>query len=159
MSCNPKGDELECTCTNEHGQAIQCKDEDKPKNKPKPQPPQQQGNGNAGDSGNKQPPADTPPPPPATTPASSPAASKQNSGGGGFGVTYTPYRASGPCKNLDDMRKDFAPLAEYSTIRIYGVDCDQVSNALTLAKELNFNLSRYPLLCHPSETHSWLQIC
>lgn len=48
----------------------------------------------------------------------------------GTGITYSPYSQDGGCKSASDVKKDVSALSEYSYIRIYGVDCDQVSNVV-----------------------------
>lgn len=44
----------------------------------------------------------------------------------GSGITYSPYSDNGGCKSADEVKSDVSKLSEYSVIRIYGVDCDQV---------------------------------
>lgn len=72
-----------------------------------------------------------------TTAASTAAASTSNtdtsstvSAGGAKGITYSPYNADGTCKSSSDVASDLAKLSDYGIIRLYGVDCDQVSNVL-----------------------------
>ncbi|CEP64999.1 uncharacterized protein LALA0_S16e00364g [Lachancea lanzarotensis] len=76
---------------------------------------------------------------PSSVPASSssssaPAASSSSSGsvgsGGAKGITYSPYSSSGSCKSSSDIASDLAQLSGYDIIRLYGVDCDQVSAVL-----------------------------
>lgn len=59
--------------------------------------------------------------------------------GGAKGVTYSPYSASGACKSLSEVQADLSGLSEFEIIRLYGVDCDQVSNVLQ-AKQSNQKL-------------------
>ena len=49
----------------------------------------------------------------------------------GSGIAYAPFKADGTCKTADDVKKDVAALAAYDVIRIYGVECNMVSNVLT----------------------------
>ncbi|KAA8915175.1 hypothetical protein TRICI_002670 [Trichomonascus ciferrii] len=46
----------------------------------------------------------------------------------GSGITYSPYSSNGGCKSANEVKSDVSKLSEYSVIRIYGVDCDQVKN-------------------------------
>lgn len=44
-----------------------------------------------------------------------------------FGVTYNPYRADKKCKSQQEIQQDFERFGKsYSTVRIYGTDCNQV---------------------------------
>lgn len=51
-----------------------------------------------------------------------------------FGLTYAPYGESG-CKTKEEIRQEFESVDEYGSLRIYGTDCDQVSNIIDLAEE------------------------
>lgn len=53
-----------------------------------------------------------------------------SSSGGGSGIVYSPYSNNGGCKSESDVKNDFGKLSQYKTIRLYGVDCNQVENAL-----------------------------
>lgn len=46
---------------------------------------------------------------------------------GAMGITYSPYNADSSCKSADQVKSEMAQLSGYDIIRIYGVDCDQVS--------------------------------
>ena len=46
------------------------------------------------------------------------------------GVTYSPNNADGTCRSASQVAQDLAQLTEYPTIRLYGVDCNQVANVL-----------------------------
>ncbi|KAI1809760.1 glycoside hydrolase family 17 protein [Poronia punctata] len=75
-----------------------------------------------------------------STSTSSPLASSQPDvvpdQGGLHGVTYSPYKGDGNCKTADEVDKDFSLFAkDYGVIRIYGVDCDQVSTVSKAAKK------------------------
>jgi outer membrane PBP1 activator LpoA protein len=73
---------------------------------------------------------------PSTTASSSAAASSSSSSapsssdlGSGFqGITYSPYSSNGACKSAEEVASDIAALSSYGTIRLYGVDCNQVEN-------------------------------
>lgn len=47
-----------------------------------------------------------------------------------LGITYSPYNDDGTCKDASSVATDLAELTQYDLIRLYGVDCDQVSNVL-----------------------------
>ncbi|GMG37069.1 unnamed protein product [Ambrosiozyma monospora] len=51
-----------------------------------------------------------------------------NFSGSTKGITYSPYSSSGACKSAEEVASDLAKLSEYSLIRLYGVDCNQVEN-------------------------------
>ncbi|KAK0101514.1 hypothetical protein ONS95_006681 [Cadophora gregata] len=59
----------------------------------------------------------------------------------GFGLVYSPYKASGACKSLSEVQEDFKSIStEYKLIRTYGTDCEQVSNVLTVVKARKIKL-------------------
>lgn len=68
--------------------------------------------------------------------ASAPASSSGSSSSGssssssGLGITYSPYNADQSCKSSSQVQSDVSALSGYGTIRLYGVDCNQVSNVL-----------------------------
>ncbi|SCU89320.1 LADA_0E14818g1_1 [Lachancea dasiensis] len=70
--------------------------------------------------------------------SSAPSSSSSSSVGssGAKGITYSPYSNSGACKSSSDIASDLAQLSGYDIIRLYGVDCDQVS-AVLQAKSSN----------------------
>ena len=55
--------------------------------------------------------------------------------GAGKGACYTPYNDDGTCKDQGSISKDLDALSAYPLIRIYGVDCNQVSNVLSVARQ------------------------
>ncbi|KMU76259.1 hypothetical protein CISG_00994 [Coccidioides immitis RMSCC 3703] len=68
----------------------------------------------------------------------------------GLGICYAPYTDGGQCKPQQEIDADFAKLKKYQTIRIYGVDCNQVRMVLNTAKKNNskvfagiFNLKNF----------------
>lgn len=70
-----------------------------------------------------------------TKAASTKAAATSSSSDAGFsasakGICYTPYTSSGACKSASEVASDLASLKDYSTIRLYGTDCDQVANVM-----------------------------
>lgn len=67
----------------------------------------------------------------AAAPSSSSAPSDGGSvgSGGAKGITYSPY-LPGSCKSASQVKSEIARLAGFDIIRIYGVDCDQVTNVL-----------------------------
>lgn len=46
------------------------------------------------------------------------------------GISYSPYTDSGDCKTAAEVASDLAQLTDFSVIRLYGVDCNQVENVL-----------------------------
>ncbi|KAF4947021.1 hypothetical protein FGADI_10744 [Fusarium gaditjirri] len=51
------------------------------------------------------------------------------------GVAYAPYRGDHQCKSKDEIQHDIKRLAaDFSVLRIYGTDCDQVANVYSCAK-------------------------
>lgn len=46
-----------------------------------------------------------------------------------FGIAYSPYTSSGGCKALSDIESDIQTIASagFQIVRLYGVDCNQVS--------------------------------
>ncbi|VVT50303.1 uncharacterized protein SAPINGB_P002697 [Magnusiomyces paraingens] len=63
----------------------------------------------------------------ATSTGSSGYTSGSTSSAGAKGVVYSPYKTGG-CKTADEVKSDLAQLTGYDVIRLYGVDCDQVTN-------------------------------
>ncbi|KAI1424257.1 glycoside hydrolase family 17 protein [Xylaria sp. FL1777] len=52
------------------------------------------------------------------------------------GVTYSPYKGNGNCKTADEVDRDFSLFSKnYGVVRLYGVDCDQVSTVYKAAKK------------------------
>lgn len=59
----------------------------------------------------------------------------------GWGFAYAPFRADGNCKSADDIKKDFAELADrYRLVRIYGTSCNQVANVLVAAQKYDLKI-------------------
>lgn len=57
------------------------------------------------------------------------------------GVAYSPKKKGGTCKTAAEIADDFALFAkDYGTVRIYGVDCDQVASAYQAAKKYDKKL-------------------
>ncbi|GAP85233.1 putative cell wall glucanase [Rosellinia necatrix] len=57
-------------------------------------------------------------------------------GGSLYGVTYSPYKGNGNCKTADEVDRDFSLFSQdYGVVRIYGVDCDQVSTVSKAARK------------------------
>lgn len=76
---------------------------------------------------------------PASTSSSSSSSSNDDTSGafsaGSKGLTYSPYNSDGTCKDLESVKSDLEKLADYSLIRLYGVDCNQVENVLQAKKD------------------------
>ena len=90
-------------------------------------------------------------PAPASEASSAPSSSSgdgsssvSNTSGGanspGLGITYSPYNADQSCKSQPQITSDFATLAGFSKVRIYGVDCDQVSLVIQAASSHNMKV-------------------
>lgn len=70
-------------------------------------------------------------PPQTYSPPAAPAWSPASSSSSGLAITWSPYTTKyGPCKTLQQAMREFGMLSQYSTIRIYGTDCDQVNIAM-----------------------------
>lgn len=77
---------------------------------------------------------------PAQTSSAAPAASSSASSSG-MGFSYSPYNGDGTCKSQDQVNTDFAALPSgYSTVRVYGTDCNQVATVLSAAKSKSMKL-------------------
>ncbi|KAI9868463.1 MAG: hypothetical protein M1813_005907 [Trichoglossum hirsutum] len=74
------------------------------------------------------------PTPNAPAPPPSSVAAASSGSGSGYGIVYSPYNADGTCKSQDQVNSDFGKMSDYSLVRIYGVDCNQVSTVLNAAK-------------------------
>lgn len=66
----------------------------------------------------------------ASSASSSASSASSGSFSGAKGITYSPYNADGTCKSAGDVKTDLAKLSQFSVIRLYGVDCNQVPNVL-----------------------------
>lgn len=53
----------------------------------------------------------------------------------GLGICYSPYNADGTCKTQDQVDSDIRTISEsgYHTVRLYGVDCNQIQTVTTAA--------------------------
>lgn len=60
--------------------------------------------------------------------------------GDGYGIVYSPYRDNGGCKTQDEVNSDFSMINDYSLVRIYGTDCDQVKTVKNVAKDKKFKI-------------------
>lgn len=58
----------------------------------------------------------------------------------GPGIVYSPYGAKNQCKTAEVMAKEVDKLKGFSTIRIYGGDCNQLSIILKAAKGIGAKL-------------------
>lgn len=62
--------------------------------------------------------------------------SDTSDGANSLGISYAPYRADHNCKSAEDIMDDFQRfVGDYSLVRIYGTDCDQVPNVYSAAKK------------------------
>lgn len=84
------------------------------------------------------PPVVTSPTAAASTAAAVPASA--NTPSTGLGIVYSPYDAAGNCKSAAQVVSDLASIPSYSLIRVYGVDCAQVSSLAAAATAHNSKL-------------------
>ncbi len=93
---------------------------------------------------------------PVAPPLPAPPKTPPSSGGAGFssGVSYSPYNADGTCKSASQVANDFKIVTEFSIIRLYGTDCDQIPNVLAAVKDKGislflgiFDLTKIPSEC------------
>lgn len=71
---------------------------------------------------------------PAPSPNPSPNQSSEGPGSNGPGfssaVAYTPYNADQSCKSTLQVAADFQKISNYEVVRLYGTDCNQISNVI-----------------------------
>lgn len=77
--------------------------------------------------------------------AKSSSSSSSSSSNGGLGVSYSPYSGSYQagnvaCKTTAEVATDFESLVDFSTVRIYGTDCNQVANVLAAASSKSMSI-------------------
>ncbi|KAI9830260.1 MAG: hypothetical protein M1819_005787 [Sarea resinae] len=79
----------------------------------------------------------------------------------GYGITYSPYNSDGSCKSQDQVTADFEQITGYSSVRIYGTDCDQVSNVLAAsqAKDMKLFTGVYDITQLESELNTIISAC
>lgn len=75
-------------------------------------------------------PAASPKPSPSPSPSPSPEPSGSSGPGFGSAVTYTPYNADQSCKSTSQVAADFEKISGYEVVRLYGTDCNQISNVI-----------------------------
>jgi exo-beta-1,3-glucanase (GH17 family) len=93
-------------------------------------------------------PASNPTVPATSAPAAAESGSSSNpnviSGKGVAGIAWDPYKGAAPgtCKTKSEVAADIAQLISYgySTIRLYGVECNAISNALSAVSGTNTKL-------------------
>ena len=63
--------------------------------------------------------------------------------GGLYAITYTPYDSSGGCKSASQVLSDLQDISSkgFPRIRMYGVDCNQLSTVADQAIGLGFHLT------------------
>ncbi|PFH63308.1 hypothetical protein XA68_14960 [Ophiocordyceps unilateralis] len=98
--------------------------------------PQPQGQGSKGAAGSlPDKPHDVQPAASSMGNGTKPAPTKQ------FNIAYAPYRADHGCKSQDEIDNDVQHLSKYySTLRIYGTDCDQVAKVVKAARASEMNV-------------------
>jgi exo-beta-1,3-glucanase (GH17 family) len=74
------------------------------------------------------------PPPPAPSSKAPDVPKKESNGDSlGLGVTYDPFAGTGEsstCKSADEIAQDFNRMKDFAVIRIYGMGCNQIPNAV-----------------------------
>ena len=72
------------------------------------------------------------PEPASSSAEATPTAAAPPSQGKSFskGISYSPYRADNTCRTPSEIAEDIAHLSSFDLIRLYGVDCNQVSAVL-----------------------------
>lgn len=105
---------------------------------PRPQPLQQE-------STPQEPAPSDPAPVQVTPPDSNPAPAKPPAGsktGPGFGaaISYSPYNTDHSCKSASQVKADFSIIEGFELVRLYGTDCDQVSNVIAAIQGTNIKL-------------------
>ena len=65
-------------------------------------------------------------------PSANPSPEVSSSSGPGFSsaVAYTPYNADQSCKSTSQVAADFQKISGYEVVRLYGTDCNQISNVI-----------------------------
>ena len=65
-------------------------------------------------------------------PSPNPSSEESVSSGPGFSsaVAYTPYNADQSCKSISQVAADFQKISGYEVVRLYGTDCNQISNVI-----------------------------
>ncbi|PWW72117.1 Glycoside Hydrolase Family 17 protein [Tuber magnatum] len=56
------------------------------------------------------------------------------------GIVYSPYNSDGTCKDEATFLSDTYKLRDFAFLRLYGVDCNQVTLGITVAKKYDFKL-------------------
>ncbi|KAJ9256816.1 hypothetical protein DTO207G8_2419 [Paecilomyces variotii] len=57
-----------------------------------------------------------------------------------IGISYSPYNDDSSCKTQDEVDSDFEKMTGYPLVRIYGVDCNQITTVTNAAKRHNMKL-------------------
>lgn len=71
-------------------------------------------------------------PAPSPNPSQNPSPEESGSSDPGFSsaVAYTPYNADQSCKSASQVAADFQKISGYEVVRLYGTDCNQISNVI-----------------------------
>lgn len=72
--------------------------------------------------------------------SSSSGSSSDSGSNSGMGFSYSPYNADHSCKTKDQISQDLNAIDGYGSIRMYGVDCDQVAPIVSIAREKNWEV-------------------
>ncbi|KAL7275624.1 Cell surface mannoprotein mp65 [Rhizina undulata] len=68
------------------------------------------------------------------------SASSSSSSSSKPGMVYSPYNSDNSCKSASDVASDIAKISDFSMIRLYGVDCNQIQNVMAAAKPYGIKL-------------------
>ena len=68
--------------------------------------------------------------PPSPEPSPSPEGTGLNGPDFGSAVAYTPYNADQSCKTTSQVAADFQKIHGFEVVRLYGTDCNQISNVI-----------------------------
>lgn len=79
------------------------------------------------------------PKPSSTTPSAPAYSGGSGDSSSGRGISYSPYIPGG-CKTQDQVNSDFEKISGYDMVRLYGVDCSQVTFVMNAAKPKGMKL-------------------
>ncbi|KAL1869833.1 hypothetical protein Plec18167_007759 [Paecilomyces lecythidis] len=57
-----------------------------------------------------------------------------------IGISYSPYNDDSSCKTQDQVDSDFEKMTGYHLVRIYGVDCNQITTVTNAARKHNMKV-------------------
>jgi exo-beta-1,3-glucanase (GH17 family) len=73
-----------------------------------------------------------------------------------FAIAYSPYTSSGGCKDVSAISRDLQSISDagFQCIRLYGTDCNQVSNVLSAITTSGSHLKLFLGVFDLGNTHS-----